>query len=118
MNATPASCLFCRLVSGELPSRQAFSDDLVYAFYDVNPVAPVHVLVVPRRHIADAGCLGAGDADVLEAMMSAARSIAGQEGVATSGYRLVLNVGEAAGTQVAHLHMHLMGGRRLGWPPG
>jgi histidine triad (HIT) family protein len=112
------ACLFCRIVSGEVPSTQVYSDDTVVAFRDVNPQAPVHVLVVPRRHIAGINAPEAEDGAVLEALVKAANRVAREQGVDTSGYRLVWNVGPHAGQSVFHLHLHVLGGRPLTWPPG
>jgi len=92
--------------------------DHVYAFRDISPVAPVHVLVVPREHIADAGELTPEHGDVLAEMMVTAQRVAEIEGIADSGYRLVFNIGDDALQSVDHLHMHVIGGRRMGWPPG
>jgi len=116
----PSDCLFCKVVVGEVPSDEVWSTGGTYAFRDIEPVAPVHVLIVPRRHIDHAGTLGddPADAAVLAEMFAAARDIARQEGVDGTGYRLVCNVGEDAANSVGHLHLHLLGGRRLGWPPG
>jgi histidine triad (HIT) family protein len=113
-----SDCLFCRIVAGEIPSTEVASTDVVYAFRDIEPVAPTHVLVVPRRHIADASEIRAEDGDLLAAMLVTAQEVAKAEGVATSGYRLVFNVGEDARNSVPHLHLHLIGGRPMGWPPG
>lgn len=113
-----ADCLFCRIVAGEIPSQQVASTAGTYAFRDIDPVAPTHVLVVPRRHIADASAVTAEDGDVLAEMLTTAQQVAASEGVAASGYRLVFNVGEDASNSVPHLHLHVIGGRRLGWPPG
>jgi histidine triad (HIT) family protein len=112
------SCVFCRVVAGELPSQEAYSGELTYAFYDHRPVAPVHVLVVPREHIGDASQVGAEHAPVMVEMMAVARAVAEQEGIFHRGYRLAFNVGSDSGAQVAHLHMHVLGGRQLRWPPG
>ena len=111
-------CLFCRMVSGEVDSDEVLSTDRTYAFRDINPVAPTHVLVVPRQHIADASQVGPGDADVLAEMLTTAQEVARREGVDQGGYRLVLNVGEDALNSVGHLHLHVIGGRRMSWPPG
>ncbi len=113
-----ADCLFCRIVAGEIPAEIVHSSELAVAFRDLNPQAPVHVLVVPRRHIDNAGVLEAGDAEALAGVLVAARRVAEAEGVAERGYRLVFNVGEDASNSVAHLHLHVLGGRRLAWPPG
>lgn len=118
MSGSGEGCVFCRIVAGELPTREAYSGPLAYAFHDLQPVAPVHVLIVPRKHIADATQLGPQDGEILAEMAMAARTVAQSEGIAKSGFRLVFNVGQDAGAQVPHLHMHVLGGRKLGWPPG
>lgn len=114
----PADCLFCKIVAGEVPSQAVASTEEAYAFRDIEPQAPTHVLVVPRRHIADAAAVGPDDGAVLTELFATARHVAALEGVDGSGYRLVLNVGEDALNSVPHLHVHVLGGRRLGWPPG
>src|SRR5271166_1502853 len=111
-------CLFCSIAAGEIPSTEVLSTDLVYAFRDLNPVAPTHVLVIPREHISDAAGVTAEHGEVLAEMFEVARRVAEADGVAERGYRLVFNVGEDSGNSVAHLHLHVLGGRRLGWPPG
>lgn len=113
-----ADCLFCQIVAGEIPSQQVASTAGTYAFRDIDPAAPTHVLVVPRRHVDDASALTADDGDLLAEMLATAREVAASEGVDASGYRLVFNVGEDASNSVPHLHLHVIGGRRLGWPPG
>jgi histidine triad (HIT) family protein len=109
----PESCLFCRIVAGELPADVVASSDLSLAFRDINPQAPTHVLVIPRRHIDDAAAIGPDDAEDLADMLVVARQVAESEGIAQSGYRLVMNVGEDAQNSVGHLHMHVVGGRPL-----
>ena len=111
-------CLFCKILAGEIPSEEVYATSGTYAFRDINPVAPTHVLVIPRRHITNAGHLTAGDAEVLAEMIGTAQAVVDQEGIAESGYRLVFNVGDDAGNLVPHLHLHVLGGRQLGWPPG
>ena len=111
-------CLFCKIVAGDVPSDEVASSEGTYAFRDVNPGAPTHVLVVPRRHIESAATLTVNDADTLGEMIATAQHVARQEGIADSGYRLVLNVGDDALNSVPHLHLHVLGGKRLGWPPG
>jgi histidine triad (HIT) family protein len=113
-----ADCLFCAIVAGDIESTEVLSTDLTYAFRDVNPQAPTHVLVVPREHITDAAALDPSHAATLSAMFSTAQQVADLEGIAEGGYRLVFNVGEDSGNSVAHLHLHVLGGRRLAWPPG
>jgi histidine triad (HIT) family protein len=106
-------CLFCRIVDGELPSEVVVSSERSFAFRDINPQAPTHVLVIPRRHIEDAAAVSPDDADDLADMFVVAREIAESEGIADSGYRLVMNVGKDAKNSVGHLHMHVIGGRSL-----
>ena len=109
------SCLFCRIVSGEIPSAKVYEDDKVFAFRDIDPQAPVHVLIVPKEHYDS---VLTAPAEVVGRMAEAAALIAKAEGVSESGFRLVMNTGEAAGQSVRHLHMHLLGGRSMEWPPG
>jgi histidine triad (HIT) family protein len=116
--AQDPTCLFCRIVAGEIPSTQLYSDERVIAFRDRNPQAPLHALVIPREHVSGINAPGAENGELLAAMVSAANAVAREQGVAESGYRLVWNVGRDAGQSVFHLHLHLLGGRRLGWPPG
>ena len=116
--SSTADCLFCRIVKGELPAREAYAGKLAYAFHDLRPVAPVHVLVVPREHIADAASVKPEHGEALAEMVDAASIVAEQEGIAAKGYRLVFNVGRDSGAEVPHLHMHIIGGRKLAWPPG
>ena len=113
-----ADCLFCRIVAGDIPADVVLRTEHAVAFRDVNPQAPVHVLVVPRRHIDDAAVLQPGDADVLSDLFATAAQVAAAEGIAERGYRLLFNVGEDASNSVPHLHLHVLGGRRLAWPPG
>lgn len=112
------SCLFCRIAAGRIPSTLVYSDELVYAFRDTRPVAPSHVLVIPRRHIPGINVPDAEDGELLAAILKAANTVARQEGIAESGYRVVWNVGPNAGQSVFHMHLHVLGGRPLGWPPG
>lgn len=113
-----SDCIFCRIVAGEVPSTEVASSELSYAFRDINPAMPVHVLVVPRRHIASADTVERGDGGVLADMLLTAQRVARQEGIADGGYRLVFNVGDDALNSVAHLHLHVVGGQKMGWPPG
>lgn len=110
--------LFERIDAGEIPADIVYRDDHVLAFRDISPQAPVHILVVPRRPIARVGDAVPGDAELLGRLILAARDIAVSEGVAGSGYRLVVNHGPDAGESVPHLHVHLLAGRPLAWPPG
>ena len=116
--ARDADCLFCRIIAGEIPSARVYEDERVYAFRDIHPAAPTHTLIVPRAHIRDIAAPEASDGALLAALVAAANTIARQEGVAESGYRLVWNVGPDAGQTVFHLHLHLLGGRVMAWPPG
>jgi histidine triad (HIT) family protein len=114
----PADCIFCRIVAGDIPAEVVLRTDYALAFRDLNPQAPLHILVIPLRHVDNAATVSHDDADVVADMMVAARRVAEAEGVADSGYRLVFNVGEDGGNTVGHLHLHVLGGRRLSWPPG
>ena len=115
-----SDCLFCRIVAGEVPADIVRDDEQTLAFRDINPQAPTHVLVVPKRHIDNAATVTAEDGDILAAMIVAAREVATSEGIGTPdrGYRLVFNVGPDALNSVPHLHVHLLGGRPFEWPPG
>lgn len=112
-----SDCLFCRIVAGDVPSTKVAETDTTYAFRDVNPVAPVHVLVVPKQHIDSIQTLTPDDADVLAACFATIQEVAGLEAVAEPGYRVVVNQGRHGGMAVAHLHFHVIGGRPLRWPP-
>jgi histidine triad (HIT) family protein len=111
-------CLFCKLASGEIAAGTVYSDDRVVAFRDVAPAAPIHVLIIPRRHIENILAANKADEALLGHMLTAASRIARQEGIAESGFRLVINCNEDGGQSIDHLHIHLLGGRKLGWPPG
>ena len=112
------SCLFCRIIAGEIPSSKVYEDDEVFAFNDINPQAPLHVLVVPKRHIATVNDLAPGDDGLVGTLVRRAAAIATEKGYAERGYRTVFNCNADAGQTVFHIHMHVLGGRRLGWPPG
>lgn len=111
------SCIFCRIANGRMPSDIVEREDDLVAFRDIDPMAPTHVLIVPREHIGSLN-EAADDPSLPGRMMLLARSIARKEGIADSGYRLVLNIGAQGGQSVDHMHLHLLGGRALGWPPG
>jgi histidine triad (HIT) family protein len=111
------SCLFCRIVEGSIPSTAVYQDALCYAFADIHPHAPVHVLVVPRRHIASLAEAAAEDEPLLGHLLWVAAEIARAKGL-PRGYRVVVNTGEDGGQTVDHLHLHLLGGRPMSWPPG
>lgn len=111
-------CIFCRIVEGGIEARMVEEDDRWVAFHDVNPQAPLHVLIVPREHIATLNEVEAGHDGLLGSMIRAAAGIAAAHGVAEDGYRLVLNTNPGAGQSVFHVHLHLLGGRDMSWPPG
>jgi histidine triad (HIT) family protein len=111
-------CLFCRIVAGQIPATIVHQNDHVVAFKDITPHAPTHVLVVPRRHIASLNELGQGDDALVGEMVRAAATIAKEEGHADRGYRTVFNCNADAGQTVFHIHLHLLGGRTMAWPPG
>jgi histidine triad (HIT) family protein len=112
------NCVFCRIVAGEIPASVVAESERALAFRDLAPVAPVHVLVVSKEHLPDAAALGEQHGALLGEIAALAGVVAVKEGVADSGYRLVFNVGEQGGNTVAHLHLHVIGGRQLAWPPG
>ena len=111
-------CLFCKMIAGEIKPDVVLETDEVLAFRDINPQAPTHVLVVPKRHIAAINDLQPADAALVGTLYLAAKQIAEQEGIAGPGFRTVMNCNEGAGQTVFHLHLHVLGGRSLGWPPG
>jgi histidine triad (HIT) family protein len=113
-----ADCLFCKIVAGDIPSKEVVSSEHTYAFFDINPAAPVHFLVIPRRHITNAAHIEASDGELLAEMFATANQGATAQGIAEDGYRLVFNVGDHALNSVPHLHMHVLGGQQMGWPPG
>jgi histidine triad (HIT) family protein len=113
-----AECLFCSIAEGKIPASKVYEDEWCVAFRDIKPQAPTHVLIVPRRHIATLNDLTPADAELVGRLLLAAKKIAADEGVAEAGYRTVINCNQAAGQAVFHIHVHLLGGRNLGWPPG
>ncbi len=113
-----AACIFCDIAAKRIPARLAGETDDLVAFHDTNPQAPTHVLIVPRRHVAGSADLAGTDAELAGRMVLFAADLARRLGIAGPGYRLVINTGPAAGQTVAHIHLHLLGGRLLGWPPG
>jgi len=112
------ACVFCQIVEGKIPAKVAASDDQLLAFHDLKPEAPTHLLVIPRRHVESLNALEPGDDGLVGAMVRKARDLARELGFGERGYRLVLNSGDDAGYSVYHIHLHLLGGRKLGWPPG
>lgn len=111
-------CLFCKMISREIEPDVVYEDEDVLAFRDINPQAPVHVVIIPKRHIATLNDLQAGDAELMGKLYLAATRIAQIEGIADAGYRTLINCNEAGGQTVFHIHLHLLGGRHMGWPPG
>jgi histidine triad (HIT) family protein len=113
-----SNCLFCRIIAGEIPGAIVYQDDELVAFKDIDPQAPLHVLLVPRRHIATLNDLGTDDDRLVGSMIRRAAAIAKEHGYAESGYRTVFNCNAGAGQSVFHIHLHVLGGRPFHWPPG
>lgn len=111
-------CIFCRIASGEIDSELVYEDDHCVAFRDINPQAPTHVLVIPRKHIVGMARLEADDQELLGHLLLTAAQVAEEEGLDEAGYRTVINWGSDAGMEVPHLHIHVLGGREMSWPPG
>ncbi len=111
-------CLFCKIIAGDIPSAKVYEDDKVYAFRDIEPQAPVHILIIPKAHIASANELTEENASIVGHIFAVAAKIAKDEGIADGGYRIVNNCGQDGGQTVGHLHFHMLGGRSLQWPPG
>lgn len=111
------NCLFCKIINGEIPSKKAYEDDTVLAFFDIDPQAPVHILIIPKQHIASAACIGSENSDVVAHIFEVAAKLAEEYGL-KDGFRIVTNCGDSAGQTVKHLHFHLMGGRDFAWPAG
>ena len=110
-------CLFCKIIAGTIPSTKVYEDEFVYAFKDINPIAPVHILFIPKTHISGASAVTAENAEVVGRIFTAIAKVAAELKLET-GFRVVTNCGEDAGQSVPHLHFHLLAGRVLGWPPG
>lgn len=113
-----SDCLFCKIIAGEIPADIVYESDTALAFRDINPQAPTHVLVIPRKHIATLNDIDESDEALVGSLYSAAREIAATEGIADDGYRAVMNCNAAGGQTVFHIHLHVLGGRSLKWPPG
>ena len=113
-----SDCLFCKIVTGDIPAEKVFENDHVIGFQDLNPQAPTHVLVIPKKHVSTINDLQDEDKALVGEMYLAARQIAADQGLAEKGYRTVMNCNEEAGQTVFHIHLHLLGGRRMQWPPG
>lgn len=111
-------CLFCKVVKGELPAKIIYEDDKVVAFDDINPQAPYHKLIIPKKHIATLNDLQLEDNELIGYMVQTAKKLASEFNIAQEGYRLVINCNPGAGQTVFHIHVHLLGGRQMIWPPG
>lgn len=112
------NCIFCKIVSGELPANKVFENDDIMAFNDINPQAPKHILIIPKRHIPTIDDLVPEDSALLGNMILCAKQIAHKEQLSENGYRLIFNIKSAGGQEVYHIHLHLLGGRQMMWPPG
>ena len=112
------SCIFCRIIKGEIPAKKVFEDELVVAIEDIAPVSPVHILIIPRKHFVNSLDLDPADNALIGHIFQVAARIAKERGVAEKGFRIVNNNNTAAGQSVFHIHFHLLGGRRFNWPPG
>lgn len=112
------ACIFCRIIDKKIPSKIVYEDELSIAFEDINPQAPVHILIVPKRHIPDVQSITDGDRELLGHLFWVAARISAEKGLAGGGYRLVINNGAGAGQSVFHIHLHLLSGRAFHWPPG
>lgn len=111
-------CLFCKIIAGEIPSNKVYSDDYVYAFEDINPAAPHHVLIIPRKHLSSVAEAKAEDESLMGKLLLSANRIAEELELTEKGFRYVINTGEDGGQTVSHLHLHILGGRAMSWPPG
>jgi histidine triad (HIT) family protein len=111
-------CLFCKMVTGDIPCDVVYSDDDVLAFRDINPAAPTHILIIPKKHIASVADAGAEDEALMGKLLLRANDIAEQEGLTADGFRYVINTGGHGGQTVFHIHLHILGGRQMVWPPG
>ena len=118
MMAADPNCLFCKIASGQIPAKLAFQNEEMVAFHDINPVAPTHILIIPREHIVNTGEITDQNAPLVGRMIQTAAHLAREQGIEAEGYRLVTNSGTNAGQSVWHLHLHLLGGRKMTWPPG
>lgn len=113
-----SDCLFCKILAGEIPADLVYESETAVAFRDINPKAPTHVLVIPRKHISTINDIEPDDQEIIGSLYTAAKEIATQAGIADDGYRAVMNCNEDAGQSVFHIHLHVLGGRVLAWPPG
>lgn len=113
-----SQCLFCRIAAGDIASGKVYADDDVYAFHDINPAAPSHILVIPRKHLSSLNDASADDQALMGKLLLTARAVANDLGFGADGFRTVINTGDHGGQTVFHIHVHVLGGRQLSWPPG
>jgi histidine triad (HIT) family protein len=111
-------CIFCKIINKEIPATTVYQDDKIIAFEDINPKAPVHILIIPKQHFASLNDIPNEKKDLIGHLLLKAKEIAAEKGIAEKGYRLVLNTGRDSGQDVHHIHFHLLGGRQMSWPPG
>lgn len=111
-------CLFCKIIAGEIPSTKVYEDEFVYAFNDIDPQAPIHVIIIPKEHIKSANDINEENCALIGKIFNAAAKIAKELGISENGYRIVNNCGADGGQTVGHIHFHMLGGRSLAWPPG
>ncbi len=112
------NCLFCKIASGEIPAKIEYQDDLAVAFHDINPQAPIHIIIIPRKHIPSIVDITKDDQEAMGYLYRVASIIAEKENISKDGFRLVINYGKSAGQEIQHIHIHMLGGRDFGWPPG
>jgi len=112
------NCIFCKIITGEIPASKVFEDEKIIAFEDINPQAPIHILLIPKEHFASLKDIPEDKKNILSHILLKARQIAQEKGIAESGYRIVLNTERDSGQEVFHIHFHLLGGRKMQWPPG
>jgi len=112
------SCIFCKIIAGDIPADVVYEDEHVFAFHDINPQAPVHIVLIPKAHIDNILAAQESDAETLGQLLLSAAHVAKLGGIAESGFRVVVNAGPDAGQSVDHIHLHILGGRKLAWPPG
>ncbi|MFW6132077.1 MAG: histidine triad nucleotide-binding protein [Candidatus Aminicenantaceae bacterium] len=112
------NCIFCKIINKEIPSKIIYEDEKILAFEDINPQAPIHILIIPKEHYASLNEIPENKTEIIGAIFSKARDIAEQKGITQKGYRIVLNTGKDSGQDVFHIHFHLLAGRKMNWPPG
>jgi histidine triad (HIT) family protein len=113
-----SDCIFCKIIKGDIPSKKVYEDNEILAFNDINPQAPVHILIVPKKHISKSLDVADSDKELIGSIFMVANKLAKEKGIAESGFRLIANCNKDSGQEVFHIHFHLLGGRRMKWPPG